>query len=162
MRTWDYYVIFISQDEDALFDEFFETTNNFYNPVTDGGLTLENNQQWYWAVEAQNEFGGSVSAVYRFSTISVPPQIAVNPGSLDETLAFGDTSTQIVTITNDGAALYHPWSETENRTASLPPSKKSSNPEAALYLKATPWHLQTCLPFSCLPDLQFVYPNATV
>ena len=162
----DYYVIFISQDEDALFDEYFETTNNFYNPVTDGGLTLENNQQWYWAVEAQNEFGGDVSAVYRFSTISVPPQIAVNPGSLDETLAFGDTSTQIVTITNDGGLPLHftiRGVETENRTAFTPTIKAiPENPEAALYSEGYPHGtFNTRSAFSrAYLDLQFVYPNA--
>ena len=91
----EYYGVFMSHDEADIFgEEFFETENMSFNPVAEGGLSFQHNERWYWAAEAVNADGSEVSDVYRFDIIAEPPQIAVIPTSLSETLEVGESSNQ--------------------------------------------------------------------
>jgi len=161
----DYYVVFMSQDEDDLYNDYFETQNTFFNPVTEGGIVLGNDERWFWAVEAQNDEGGDVSDPYFFTTIAPPAQISVNPTSFTETLDVGDSSVQTLTITNAGGLPLHysiGFAETEGRGVYAPViSNIQPNPNAALYAEkaahASPQSYDTIRAYL---DLQFVYPNA--
>lgn len=68
----NYYGIYISTDEDPVSNnEFFdETTNTYYNAVTEGGFTFTPYTVYYWCVEAVNDYVTEpvLSSIFRFTT----------------------------------------------------------------------------------------------
>ena len=66
----DYYAVYMSNDENSLFDQaYWETTSTVFNPVSDGGVTFGYGERWYWTVEAINASGSALSeATFRFDT----------------------------------------------------------------------------------------------
>jgi len=168
----DYYAVYLSQDEDAIFDtEFrFETSNTHFNPVTEGGITFNYLERWYWTVEA---FVGEISAVveppFMFTITPQPGILGVNPTSLNQTLTLPDaiTATQQLTLSNTGAlplTYQIIIEETTARGSSIVPPEQMqipiANPEAANYCDNAP--VQGPLIESqsrILFDLQFYYPT---
>ncbi|MBW6514806.1 MAG: choice-of-anchor D domain-containing protein, partial [Candidatus Syntrophosphaera sp.] len=100
----DYYAVYMSMDELTIYDDYYwEIPSAHFNPVTEGGIAFSYDQRWYWTVEAVNAWGsGLVDPPQWFEIISPPAQISVAPTSLTETLAFGNTSVQQLTISNTG------------------------------------------------------------
>lgn len=84
-----YYGVFMSTDPNDVYgQEYWETTNTYFNPVTEGALTFAYDAVWYWTVQAFNTFGDAVvDPAYRF-TIQSDPRITI-PHSED----FGTTLT---------------------------------------------------------------------
>ena len=168
----EYYAVYLSQDEDAIFDtEFrFETSNTHFNPVTEGGITFNYLERWYWTVEA---FVGEISAVveppFMFTITPQPGILGVNPTSLNQTLTLPDaiTATQQLTLSNTGAlplTYQIIIEETTARGSSIVPPEQMqipiANPEAANYCDNAP--VQGPLIESqsrILFDLQFYYPT---
>jgi hypothetical protein len=71
----DYYVVYMSTDEDIFNSEYqwWETTNTYFNPVTEGGITFNYLDRWYWTVEAcKAGYEGAVADVYSFEIQSDP------------------------------------------------------------------------------------------
>lgn len=54
------YAIYASQDEATVLSGFLgATTNLYFNPVTEGGLIFDYDQQWYWTVMVINSYGSA-------------------------------------------------------------------------------------------------------
>ena len=71
----DYYVVYMSTDEDIFNSEYqwWETYNTYFNPVTEGGITFNYLDRWYWTVEAYKEgYDSAVADVYSFKIQSDP------------------------------------------------------------------------------------------
>ncbi len=166
----DYYALYLSQDEETLFSDYFfdSITETSFNPVTDGGMTFAYDQQWYWTVEAVNTFGSAVAdPAYRFTIISPPPQIAVAPTSLTQTLEHGFTATQQITISNAGGLPLNfsmGFTDTTTRgTAITPPDQMAppvADPNSARFTEKAPFiGPQVESGNRALFDLQFLYPT---
>ncbi|CAO80453.1 choice-of-anchor J domain-containing protein [Candidatus Cloacimonas acidaminovorans] len=69
-----YYAVYMSQDEETIYDDYrWETTNTYFNPVTEGGITFNYLDRWYWTVEAINDDGSAVvEPAYSFEIQSDP------------------------------------------------------------------------------------------
>lgn len=76
-----YYAVYMSQDEANLFaDEYFEVfTGTSFNPVTDGGITFNYSDRWYWTVEAINVDGSALPDNPFWFDIEADPTIVVGP-----------------------------------------------------------------------------------
>ncbi|MFA5509319.1 MAG: choice-of-anchor J domain-containing protein [Candidatus Cloacimonadaceae bacterium] len=70
----EYYVVFMAQDEESIYDEyFFETENTYFNPVVEGGLELGYLETWYWYVQAINAHGEALAEeIFSFTTETDP------------------------------------------------------------------------------------------
>ena len=79
----EYYAVYMSQDEANLFaDEYFEVfTGTSFNPVTDGGITFNYSDRWYWTVEAINDEGSALPDNPFWFDIQDDPTIVVGPES---------------------------------------------------------------------------------
>ena len=171
----EYYAVYLSQegeDQDLFFStEFrFETENTHFNPVTEGEMTFNYNERWFWTVEA---FIGSVSAYvwppYMFNITPQPGILGVNPPSLTQTLTLPDqiTATQQLTLSNTGDLPLNYRiliEETTDRRSSIIPSEQMTvpilNPEAGNYTENAPVQGAVIEPQSrILFDLQFYYPT---
>ena len=171
----EYYAVYLSQegeDQDLFFStEFrFETENTHFNPVTEGEMTFNYNERWFWTVEA---FIGSVSAYvwppYMFNITPQPGILGVNPPSLTQTLTLPDqiTATQQLTLSNTGELPLNYRiliEETTDRRSSIIPSEQMTvpilNPEAGNYTESAPVQGAVIEPQSrILFDLQFYYPT---
>jgi len=171
----EYYAVYLSQegeDQDLFFStEFrFETENTHFNPVTEGEMTFNYNERWFWTVEA---FIGSVSAYvwppYMFNITPQPGILGVNPPSLTQTLTLPDqiTATQQLTLSNTGELPLNYRiliEETTDRRSSIIPSEQMTvpilNPEAGNYTENAPVQGAVIEPQSrILFDLQFYYPT---
>lgn len=64
----DYYAVYLSDTDDALFDQYYwETTEPTFDPVAQGGIAFNYGERWFWTVEAHNEFGSAVAMpAFRF------------------------------------------------------------------------------------------------
>jgi len=100
----DYYMVYMSQSETSIYeDQAWPSTSNHFNPVSDGGLTFDYLDEWFWTVKAVVIGEGyAVADPPRCFTVVGPPQIAVAPGSITQTLEMGETATQQLSITNNG------------------------------------------------------------
>jgi len=69
-----YYVVYMSQDEETIYDDYYwEITNTSFNPVTEGGITFNYLDRWYWTVEAINDDGSAVvEPPYSFGIMADP------------------------------------------------------------------------------------------
>ncbi len=86
----EYYAVFMSQDEEAIFDDyFFETENTYFNPVVEGGLELGYLETWYWYVQAINPHGEALAEEIFSFTTETDPRIL----SLPHAEYFDDVST---------------------------------------------------------------------
>jgi len=71
-----YYGVFMSQDESTIYDDlYFETTNTSFNPVTEGGVTFDYLDRWYWTVQAINLDGDAVVEPAQWFQIEDAPQV---------------------------------------------------------------------------------------
>lgn len=72
--TPSYYVVYMSQDETTIYDDYYwETPNTHFNPVTEGGITFNYLDRWYWTVEAVNDDGNAVvDPPYSFEIMADP------------------------------------------------------------------------------------------
>ena len=70
----NYYVVYMSQDEETIYDDYYwETPNTSFNPVTEGGITFNYLERWYWTVEAVNDDGSAVvEPPYSFEIMADP------------------------------------------------------------------------------------------
>jgi hypothetical protein len=69
----DYYSIYMSNAEDAIFDQqYWETTSTSFDPVAEGGFTFTPGERWYWTAEAHNAFGSAVALPTRRFDIEGP------------------------------------------------------------------------------------------
>jgi len=70
----DYYAIYISHEEDTIFDEYyFETENAFFNPVVEGDMEFDFLETWYWIVHAFNDDGDELAErAFSFTTEADP------------------------------------------------------------------------------------------
>jgi len=70
----EYYAVFMSQDEEAIFDDyFFETENTYFNPVVEGEMELGYLETWYWYVQAINAYGDVLAdEIFSFTTETDP------------------------------------------------------------------------------------------
>ena len=164
----DHYTLYMAQDEDEVFFYMIQDliTETHFNPVTQGGLTFDYDDTWYWSIEATNTDGtAAVLDPWRFDIISPPPQISVAPGSVSETLEVGETSTQTLTITNNGGLPLNfsfGFTDTTARGSQIVPF----DPEAQNLVNSNPAASERA-PFSGAPiegdraifDLQFNYPT---
>jgi len=84
-----YYGVYMSQIVDNIYSDYYwETTNTYFNPVTEGSLTFAYDAVWYWTVQAFNTYGDAVvDPPFRF-TIQSDPRITI-PHTED----FGTTLT---------------------------------------------------------------------
>ena len=101
----DYYALFLASDEEQLYDEYYwETTQNSFDPVSQGGVNFGYDQQWWWTVQAVILGVGDAIAdpPRRFTITSPPPQIVVQPSSFSQNLSFGQSSSQELQISNPG------------------------------------------------------------
>lgn len=76
-----YYAVFMSQDETTIYDDlYWETTNTSFNPVTDGGVTFDYLDRWYFTVQAFNLDGDAlVDPPYWFEIEDAPQVITTFP-----------------------------------------------------------------------------------
>ena len=70
----NYYAVYMTQDETLIYDDYrWETNNTYFNPVTEGGITFNYLDRWYWTVEAINDDGSAVvEPPYSFEIQSDP------------------------------------------------------------------------------------------
>lgn len=74
--TPDYYAVYIASTMETIYSEqYFETYNTHFNPVTEGGMTFSYEDRWYWTVQAFNASGDAiVDPPYNFQ-IQADPRI---------------------------------------------------------------------------------------
>lgn len=78
----DYYAVFLSQDEDSIFDNYyFETENTFFDPVNEGGMEFGYEDTWYWLIMAVNDHGEALAERALAFTIEDDPRILSLPFS---------------------------------------------------------------------------------
>ena len=164
-----YYTVYLASTPEDIYNEFlFDVTGTSFNPVTEGGVTFSHDQNWYWTVEAGNAHGSAVvDPPRRFTIISAPPQIYVTPTSLTETLAVGETSTQQLTITNNGGlplTYSMSFTDTTRRGSAIIPADQmpplAANPEARLNSETAPFiGPATEAGTRAVFDVQFIYPT---
>ncbi len=71
-----YYAVYMSQDEATIYDDlYWETTNTSFNPVTEGGVTFDYLDRWYWTVQAFNADGDAIVDPARWFQIEDAPQV---------------------------------------------------------------------------------------
>jgi len=103
----NYYVVYMSQEEDDIYNAYFwETTNTSFNPVTEGGITFNYLDRWYWTVEAVNDDGSAVvEPPYSFEIREAPTVINTFPWTenFDAALTL-PTDWRMVDV--DGAGTY--------------------------------------------------------
>ena len=73
-----YYAVYMSQNEETIYDDYYwETTNTSFNPVTEGGITFNYLDRWYWTVEAVNDDDSAVvEPPYSFE-ITADPRVNI-------------------------------------------------------------------------------------
>jgi len=74
----NYYVVYMSQDEETIYDDYYwETTNTSFNPVTEGGINFNYMDRWYWTVEAVNDDGSAVVEPPHSFEIMADPRVNI-------------------------------------------------------------------------------------
>jgi hypothetical protein len=162
----DYYAVYMSMDESTIYgDYYWETFNTTFNPVTEGGVTFNHDDTWYWTVEAVNTLGsGVVDPPWRFDIISPPPQIVVNPLAFTQTMDTGLTATQTMTITNTGGLPLDfniGFTDTTTRGAVTPfvLDDFAPNPSDPFAAERSSVPGTAVVANRALFDLQFLYPT---
>ncbi len=85
----DYYAVYIATSAETIYEEeYFETSNLFFNPVTEGAMTLNYEDRWYWTVQAFNAYGDAVVEPPFSFEIMADPHV-----TLPYTQDFGTTAT---------------------------------------------------------------------
>ncbi len=76
-----YYAVYMSTDESTIYDDlYWETTDTSFNPVTDGGVTFDYLDRWYFTVQAFNDEGDAlVDPPYWFEIEDAPQIITTFP-----------------------------------------------------------------------------------
>ncbi len=101
----EYYQVFLASDEGTIYDEYYwETENTYFNPVTEGGMSFDYLERWYWTVQAINNDGAEVAdPPYSFIIIAAPPHIDLNLSSISADIVMGDPPiTEQLMISNTG------------------------------------------------------------
>lgn len=150
----DYYAVYLSPTEEDIYGSlYFETTATTANTATDLGASFAYNEDWYWTVEAINDWNNDdvpdtavADPPNRFDVTPAPPQISVVPTSLTETLENGETNTQQLTISNAGELpLNYSMGFTDTTTRGsliIPPDQMPqliANPNASQYSERAPF-----------------------
>jgi hypothetical protein len=108
-----YYGVFMSTSEENIFDDlYWETTNTYFNPVSEGGFTFEFSTDYFWTVAAYNASGpGDAPTPFRFTTWD-DPVISVFPWEENfDTTTVPDLPTHWTVAEGDATANTH-WSTT--------------------------------------------------
>jgi hypothetical protein len=76
-----YYAVYMSQDETTIYDDlYFETSNTHFNPVTEGMVSFDYLDRWYYTVQAFNDDGDAlVDPPYWFEIEDAPQVITTFP-----------------------------------------------------------------------------------
>jgi hypothetical protein len=73
-----YYAVYMSQDEENIYNDYYwETANTSFNPVTEGGITFNYLERWYWTVEAVNDDGSAVVEPPHSFEIMADPRVNI-------------------------------------------------------------------------------------
>ncbi len=72
------YGVYLATDEAEIYSQnYWETANTFFNPVTEGGLTFSYNDRYYWTIEAINGSGSAVVEPPQWFEIESDPSIVL-------------------------------------------------------------------------------------
>lgn len=72
----EYYAVFMSMDEETIYgDLYFETNATTFNPVTEGGVSFNYEERWYWTVQAINGDGDALVEPAHWFEIEAAPQV---------------------------------------------------------------------------------------
>ena len=76
------YAVYLATDPGTIYDEHrWETTNTSFNPVTEGGMTFEYEQRWYWTVAAIDGTDEIPQETPRFFDVEADPTVSTYPWS---------------------------------------------------------------------------------
>jgi hypothetical protein len=86
------YAVYLATDVGTIYDEYrWETANTSFNPVTEGGVTFEYSQRWYWTVAAIDGADEVPQETPRFFDIEANPIVSTYPWTEDfDDVALGD------------------------------------------------------------------------
>ncbi len=86
------YAVYLATDPGTIYDEYrWETANTSFNPVTEGGVTFEYEQRWYWTVAAIDGTDEIPQETPRFFDIEANPIVSTYPWTEDfDDVALGD------------------------------------------------------------------------
>ncbi len=112
------YGVWMSMDEGTIYSDFyFETTNTSFNPVTEGAMTFNYEERWYWTIEAINASGSAVvEPAHWFQIEPAPMVISTFPynENFDAALTL---PTDWTVVDRDGAGTSWVGSATYSQTA---------------------------------------------
>lgn len=85
-----YYAVFMSQDETTIYDDlYFETSNTHFNPVTEGMVSFDYLDRWYFTIQAFNAEGDAlVEPAFWFEIEDAPQVITTFPWTENFDLAL--------------------------------------------------------------------------
>lgn len=85
-----YYAVFMSQDETTIYDDlYFETSNTHFNPVTEGMVSFDYLDRWYFTIQAFNAEGDAlVEPAFWFEIEDAPQVITTFPWNENFDLAL--------------------------------------------------------------------------
>jgi hypothetical protein len=103
----NYYAVYMTQDETLIYDDYrWETNNTYFNPVTEGGITFNYLDRWYWTVEAINDDGSAVvEPPYSFEIRQAPIAISTFPWTENFDASL-NLPTDWTMVDVDGAGTY--------------------------------------------------------
>jgi len=91
----DYYAVYMSQDEATIYDDlYFETSNTTFNPVTDGGITFNYLDRYYYTIQAFNGDGDALIEPALWFEIEAAPSIIT-------TFPWNETFDTALTVPDD-------------------------------------------------------------
>ena len=100
--------IYISTDPlDIWGQEYWETTNTYFNPVAEQGFSFAFDQVYYWQVQAINVDGDSFSAVRRFT---IEPEVLFNNITLTGSVNQQSIQLSWYPTYDDGTGSWITWS----------------------------------------------------
>lgn len=84
------YAVFMSQDETTIYDDlYFETSNTHFNPVTEGMVSFDYLDRWYFTIQAINLDGSAlVEPAFWFEIEDAPQVITTFPWNENFDLAL--------------------------------------------------------------------------
>lgn len=96
------YTVYLADDETQIYDQHtWNTSNTYFNPVTEGSLPFNYLDHWYWTVEATNGLGSAVVEPPFSFTIEPDPLVNLPyPQDFGTTLAWPTGWTQTSTGSN--------------------------------------------------------------
>ena len=78
------YAVYLAANQDDIYDGHrWETSNTSFNPVTEGGMTFEYSQRWYWTVAAISSTDEVPQETLRFFDIEADPTVSTYPWTED-------------------------------------------------------------------------------